>query len=585
MFKSMSTLNRKTKFFTFIIFLIFISCGSDSTDDILDGELVNLISIEGNTITDGGTSQLTVVVTPESASNKEVTWSVSKASVASISQTGLLTAVSNGEVRVIARAKDDSGVTAEKDFVISGVTSSDILIESISVSANDITNGASQQLSVTILPLNASNQEITWSVSDSSIAEITNDGLLTPKANGTIIITATATDGSGIYGEIQIMVSGINSNIQGTIVSTPQELLTAIGNATAGDNIYVIDGNYTFNSTINISKNGDASNLISLLSHPDNTERPIFNFSSMSESSSNRGISLSGHFWHVKGIDIVGAGDNGMYLSGNNNLIEFCIFSENKDTGLQIGNGGSNNTILNCDSFYNADSSLENADGFACKLDAGTGNKFIGCRAWQNLDDGWDGYLRGNDNITTTYENCWAFMNGYLKDGSVGAGDGNGFKTGGSDDKQLRHNAVYKNCIAAGNIYDGFDHNSNRGDVEIYNCVSYKNGRNINFSNTNIANSLTIKNTASFSGDSSDSYRGTTLDVTNNGWQNGITTNTDDFISVDITLLSSNRDVDGNLPTIDFMKLNSGSDLIDAGIDVGLSFNGTAPDIGAFEKE
>ena len=100
-----------------------------------------------------------------------------------------------------------------------------------------------------------------------------------------------------------------------------------------------------------------------------------------------------------------------------------------------------------------------------------------------------------------------------------------------------------------------------------------------------LANSLTIKNTASFSGDSSDSYRGTTLDVTNNGWQNGITTNTDDFISVDITLLSSNRDVDGNLPTIDFMKLNSGSDLIDAGIDVGLSFNGTAPDIGAFEKE
>ena len=77
----------------------------------------------------------------------------------------------------------------------------------------------------------------------------------------------------------------------------------------------------------------------------------------------------------------------------------------NADTGLQIGNGASNNTIVNCDSFYNADSTLENADGFACKLDAGTGNQFIGCRAWQNLDDGWDGYLRGTDNITTTHEN------------------------------------------------------------------------------------------------------------------------------------------------------------------------------------
>ena len=585
MFKSMSTLSKKTKFLTFIIFLIFISCGSDSTDDILDGALVTSISIEGSTISDGGTSQLTAVVFPDDAMNKDISWSISKPSVASISQTGLLTAVANGEVTVIARAKDNSGVQSQKSFVISGVVIAAIPIESISINATDITDGASQQLSVTILPNNASNQTITWSVSDNTVAEISTDGLLTPKINGTVKVTATATDGSGVFGEIQIMVSGINSNIQGTIVNTSQQILTAIANASAGEKIYVIGGNYTFNSTIKMTKNGDASNLISLLPHPDNTSRPIFNFSSMSENSSNRGISLEANYWHVKGIDILGAGDNGMLLSGNNNLIEFCTFSENKDTGLQIGNGGSNNTILNCDSFYNADSSLENADGFACKLDAGTGNKFIGCRAWQNLDDGWDGYLRGNDNITTTYENCWAFKNGYLKDGSTGAGDGNGFKTGGSDDKELKHNAIYKNCIAAGNIYDGFDHNSNRGDVEIYNCVSYKNGRNINFSNTNIANSLTIKNTVSFSGDNSDSYRGTTLDVTNNGWQNGITTNADDFTSIDINLLSNDRNTDGTLPTIDFMKLISGSDLIDAGIDVGISFNGSAPDIGAFEKE
>ena len=123
----------------------------------------------------------------------------------------------------------------------------------------------------------------------------------------------------------------------------------------------------------------------------------------MAENSSNRGLQVNGAFWHIQGIDVFGAGDNGMFVKGNNNLIEFCTFSENSDTGLQIGNGASNNTILNCDSFYNADSTLENADGFACKLDAGTGNKFIGCRAWQNLDDGWDGYLRGADDITTIY--------------------------------------------------------------------------------------------------------------------------------------------------------------------------------------
>lgn len=372
-----------------------------------------------------------------------------------------------------------------------------------------------------------------------------------------------------------------------TTVNTPQELTSALSTITAGGTIYISDATsstYTFTTRISITKNGTSGNIISLLPHPNNSSRIVLNFSSMAENSTNRAITLSGSYWHIKGIDVFGAGDNGMFISGSNNLIEFCTFSECKDSGLQIGSGASNNTVLNCDSYNNADSLVENADGFACKLDAGTGNKFIGCRAWQNLDDGWDGYLRPADNITTTYENCWAFRNGYLKNGTIGGGDGNGFKTGGSDDKLLKHNAIYKNCIAAGNVFDGFDHNSNRGDVTLYNCSAYSNGRNINFSSTNIANSLTIKNTISISGVSGgDSYNATTTNITNNSWQNGLVANASDFVSLDMALLSAPRKADGSLPDIDFMKLVPGSDLIDKGVNVGLAFNGTAPDLGYLE--
>lgn len=367
-------------------------------------------------------------------------------------------------------------------------------------------------------------------------------------------------------------------------VSTPQEFLSAISAVNSGDIIYVQEGTYTFNGKIGVSKSGNSENPISILPHPDNTTRPTFDFSSMSENSSNRAISLSGSYWHIKGIDVFGAGDNGMFISGHHNTIEFCSFSECKDSGLQIGNGASNNTILNCDSYNNADSSIENADGFACKLDAGDGNAFIGCRAWQNLDDGWDGYLRGADNITTTYENCWAFNNGYLKNGTIGGGDGNGFKTGGSDDKLLKHNAIYKNCIAINNVYDGFDHNSNRGNVELYNCASYLNGRNINFSSNNIAQALTIKNTISFEGKNSDSFSATTTDISNNSWQDNLQANNEDFTSLDIEQLKGARKTDGSLPDITFMQLVTDSDLIDKGVDIGLPFNGTAPDLGAFES-
>lgn len=371
-----------------------------------------------------------------------------------------------------------------------------------------------------------------------------------------------------------------SSAVDGTVVSTTQELKSAIANAVAGENIYVHEGTYQLGSTISFDKNGTEDNLISLLAYP-GEERPELNFSSMSESSSNRGIQLNGDYWYIYGIDVVGAGDNGMFISGSNNLIEFCTFSENKDTGLQIGNGGANNTILNCDSFFNADSTLENADGFACKLDAGTGNKFIGCRAWQNLDDGWDGYLRGTDNITTTYENCWAVKNGYLKDGTAGAGDGNGFKTGGSDTKDLKHNAVYTNCIAVGNTHDGFDHNSNRGTVTIYNSSAYENGKNYGFGSTNPLEALIIKNCNALG--SFGETKGTSVDVTNNSWQDGIVASQDDFESIDYSELLLPRKEDGSLPDVSFFHLKAGSDMIDAGVDVGLSFNGSAPDLGAFE--
>ena len=371
------------------------------------------------------------------------------------------------------------------------------------------------------------------------------------------------------------------SSIQGEVVSTSQEILDAIAAASPGENIYIRGGEYTFDSTIKINTSGNASNMISLLAHPEDDSRPKFDFSSMSENSSNRGIELEASYWHIMGIDVYKAGDNGMLITGSNNTIEFSTFSECADTGLQLDNGAANNTILNCDSFFNADSSLENADGFAAKLKVGTGNKFVGCRAWRNLDDGWDGYLRENDNVTTTYENCWAIENGYLKDGSPSGGDGNGFKTGGSDNKDLKHDAIYMNSLAVGNASDGFDHNSNRGNVILYNCSAYDNGTNYGFGNTNPLEKLTIKN-SNVLGELG-SIDATTLDVTNNSWMDGIETTFEDFESIDYEELTGPRKEDGSLPEVSFFHLTPGSDLIDKGVDVGLPFNGSAPDLGAFE--
>ena len=193
---------------------------------------------------------------------------------------------------------------------------------------------------------------------------------------------------------------------------------------------------------------------------------------------------------------------------GSYNIIELCSFYENKDTGLQLGSGASNNRIINCDSYYNADPpDYGDADGFAPKLTVGTGNYFYGCRAWGNCDDGWDGYMRGANDIITTLENCWVFANGYLKDGTDprSKANGNGFKMGGGDNsnsQHLMHHFILKNCLAFDNKAKGFDQNNNDGSITLLNCTGFRNKSN-NYKITRQVNdgqTVTVENCVSFEG-------------------------------------------------------------------------------------
>lgn len=62
------------------------------------------------------------------------------------------------------------------------------------------------QLSVEVLPPNATNKTVTWSSSDEDVATVNASGLVTAVAEGTARITATATDAGGVYGYKDIEV-------------------------------------------------------------------------------------------------------------------------------------------------------------------------------------------------------------------------------------------------------------------------------------------------------------------------------------------------------------------------------------------
>ncbi len=283
-----------------------------------------------------------------------------------------------------------------------------------------------------------------------------------------------------------------------------------LGNSDTTNSTPTGDDNLSPTAGLVFRKSGTYNNYIKIIAEEGTT--PVLTF--YSQTFGPRGVQIYGNYVYWSGINIEGAGDNGMFIAGSYNTIENCEFSFCRDTGLQLGRSAeiltsirqwpNYNLIKNCTSHNNYDneSAGENADGFAAKLTVGYGNVFDGCIAYRNSDDGWDLYAKNDSgNIgTVILYNCVAFENGFiestqdvynakfpnahedkLEDKAVYAdkyvtanGDGNGFKLGGEN---MEADVYIYNCLAFHNRLHGFTDNSNPGVITIKNCTSYDNSR------------------------------------------------------------------------------------------------------------
>jgi hypothetical protein len=395
--------------------------------------------------------------------------------------------------------------------------------------------------------------------------------------------------------EFYIAPGGSDGN-NGSIGSPFGTFDFAIDNINPGDTLFVRGGTYNLNTLIQIRNNdgGTAANPINIWSYPG--ESPILDFNSMTVAwggTSGRGIQIDNgaNYIHIKGLTIQNARDNGIWSGANYGKFEQIVTRWNGDSGMQLSDFASYNSILNADSYENYDPSLngENADGFAIKFaDLGPGNSVKGSRAWGNSDDGWDMW---GSNGGALVDDCWSFDNGILlpqfiaKDalelGDVTAGnfrgDATGFKLGQDGGAH-----VINRVLAWGNL-NGIDINGNGTGVIINNSVGFDNDRNWYFDETaaQTENLHVLKNNISYSGNTSDEFLSGVIHSFNT-W-NGISVNSADFLSLDDTIARGPRNPDGSLPISNFLRLVSDSNLIDAGTDVGLPFNGSAPDLGAFE--
>ncbi len=237
------------------------SMETETPCELYDGEIedymVNIIAAEvavtgvklsssSLSLTPGKTASLTATVTPSYASNRDVTWSSGNTKVATVDANGVVTAIDEGSTIITVTTIDGHKTSTCTVTVTLTIPVTDLTLNAKSYT---LVPGEAAKLIATVIPSDATNQDVTWSSSNTDIATVDTNGIVTAKAAGIAVIVVTTMDGSishscaiNVVNPITYCIpSGHNSNrwIRRVKIGT-------INNGTANDCGY---GDYTSLST------------------------------------------------------------------------------------------------------------------------------------------------------------------------------------------------------------------------------------------------------------------------------------------------------------------------------------------------
>jgi hypothetical protein len=357
--------------------------------------------------------------------------------------------------------------------------------------------------------------------------------------------------------------------------------------AVAGDTILIRGGTYAApHRNIGVKmheRNGTAAAPIKMWAYPG--ERPVLDCSRLAHDLKIAGVDFAENWWHFKGLIIHGMpqAQNCVTMrvsDASNNIFENMEFCHNAGAGFAISGYSRDNLVRNCDSHHNYDEQTggDGADGFdlAGTPRSATGNRFEGCRAWWNSDDGFDLWQA---EAAVTIDDCWSFWNGYVPGTfkQTPEGDGNGFKLG-RNARGPRHRV--QRCLAFENLRHGFDDNGATGPQEWYNNTAYRNKQ----ANFVIRGQYPYRlvNSVSYQPGKPDDIAAVVVQD-HDSWTLPLTVTDADFLSVDSAGADGSRRPDGSLPELPFLRPSQSSALIGKGVEVGLPYSGSAPDLGAHQ--
>jgi uncharacterized protein YjdB len=147
------------------------------------------------------TEVLTMTITPTTVVNKNVEWSSSDSSIASVNSTGTVTGVGNGTAIISVRSH-------QGNLVATCIVTITTPVQTLTISRNKLTLivGKGIQLFYSFYPQSSTNPRVIWTISNSKIIQISNSGYVSALSAGTAIITATSIENKSLYSSCQVTV-------------------------------------------------------------------------------------------------------------------------------------------------------------------------------------------------------------------------------------------------------------------------------------------------------------------------------------------------------------------------------------------
>ena len=176
-----------------------------SCDVTVDIKFVTGISFDFNSYTITNVNQTPVFrpnITPSDAENKNVRWSSSNTKVATVSSSGVIKAAGNGTCKITATTTDGTNLSASFNITVN-IKATKITMDKTKI---ELTTGKETEKITSSIEPSIANKAVKYTSSNTSIATVSSDGVVTAAGSGTCRIIATTTDGSKVTASCDVTV-------------------------------------------------------------------------------------------------------------------------------------------------------------------------------------------------------------------------------------------------------------------------------------------------------------------------------------------------------------------------------------------